>query len=298
MDTKYGQAVNILPAGLKAVALSLPEEKQIRVEELRLRMGQPMAAVLDGEEVRFPGAAVTRTDLEQLLELSCRGSLHTVLDQLRQGYIALPGGHRLGLCGRAVLREGEIINLRPLSSAGLRIAREVRGAALPVLSQVCEGGRLQSTLILAPPGLGKTTLLRDLIRMVSDGENCQPHRVGLADERGEVAALWEGVPQLDVGSRTDILEGCPKAQALMLLLRAMSPQVLAVDEITAKGDLEALTAAVGCGVTLLATAHGTDRADLERRPLYRPLLEQKIFRRLVQIQRTEGGRRYSVEDLS
>ena len=298
MDKAYGQAVNILPGRLRETALSLRSEMQSQVEELRLRTGQPMSAVLDGEEIAFPEPSVTRRDLEQVLELSCRGSLHTVLDQLRQGYITIEGGHRLGLCGRTVLREGEIINLRPLSSAGLRIAREVKGAALPVLSQVCEGGRLQSTLILAPPGLGKTTLLRDLLRMVSDGEGCLPHRVGLADQRGEVAALWGGVPQLDVGSRTDILEGCPKAQALMLLLRAMNPQVLAVDEITAEADLEALLAAVGCGVTLLATAHGTDRADLSRRPLYRPLLEQKIFRRLVQIQRTEGKRQYSVEVLS
>ena len=298
MDKSYGQAVSILPARLKETALGLPEEKQSRVEEVRLRTGQPMTAVLDGEEYGLGGAPVTRTDLEQLLELSCRGSLHTVLDQLRQGYITVAGGHRLGLCGRAVLRGGELINLRPLFSAGLRIARAVRGAAAPVLPSICEGGRLRSTLILAPPGLGKTTLLRDILRMVSDGEGCAPHRVGLADERGEVAALWEGTPQLDVGQRTDILEGCPKAQALMLLLRAMNPQVLAVDEITAQADLEALLAAVGCGVTLLASAHGMDRADLERRPLYRPLLEQKIFRRLVRIQRTEEGRRYSVEELS
>ena len=298
MNKQYGQAAGILPAGLRAAALSLSEDKQKRVEELRLRTGHTMTAVVDGEEYVFDGPPVTRTDLEQLLELACRGSLHTVLDQLRQGYLTIEGGHRLGLCGRVVLREGEIINLRPLSSASLRIARQVKGIAASVLPSLCEGGRLQSTLILAPPGLGKTTLLRDLLRMVSDGEGCQPHRVGLADQRGEVAALWDGTPQLDVGSRTDILEGCPKAQALMLLLRAMNPQVLAVDEITAEADLEALLAAVGCGVTLLATAHGTDRTDLARRPLYRPLLEQKIFRRLVQIQRTEGERQYSVEVLS
>ena len=295
MDTKYGQAAGILPARLRTAALALGSDKESRVEELRLRTNQPMTAILDGEEVSFPGTMVTRTDLEQLLELACRGSLHRVLDQLRQGYITIEGGHRLGLCGRVVLREGEIVNLRPLSSGALRIARQIRGAAAPVLPELCEDGFLQSTLILAPPGLGKTTLLRDLLRMLSDGEGCRPHRVGLADERGEVAALWEGTPQLDVGRRTDILEGCPKAEALMLLLRAMNPQVLAVDEITAPSDVEALLAAVGCGVTLLATAHGTDRADLERRPLYRPLLEQKIFRRLVQIRRTEEGRRYLVE---
>lgn len=124
-----------------------------------------------------------------------------------------------------------------------------------------------------------------------------PLRVALADERGEVAALYNGVPQLEVGRRTDVAEGCPKAQGLMLLLRAMNPQVLAVDEITAPEDIKALTAAAGCGVILLATAHGEGRADLERRPLYRPLLEEGLFHRLIHIRR-EGERRvYTVEEL-
>ena len=156
---------------------------------------------------------------------------------------------------------------------------------------------MESTLIFAPPGMGKTTLLRDVVRRVSDGEDCRPLRVSLADERGEVAALYQGVSQLDVGRRTDVLGGCPKAQGLMLLLRAMNPQVLAVDEITAPEDVSALRTAVGCGVTLLATAHGEGRGDLERRPLYRPLLEEGLIRRLVTIRKEGGRRRYTVEEL-
>ena len=156
---------------------------------------------------------------------------------------------------------------------------------------------MSDTLILAPPGLGKTTLLRDLIRSVSEGEGCAPLRISLADERGEVAAMYNGVPQMEVGRRTDVAEGCPKAQGLMLLLRAMNPQVLAVDEITAPEDVQALTAAAGCGVTLLATAHGESRADLERRSLYRPLLEEGLFRFLVGIRREGEGRAYTVKEL-
>lgn len=165
---------------------------------------------------------------------------------------------------------------------------------IPVL---CDGGRFASTLILAPPGMGKTTLLRDLIRALSSGEGCPPHRVSLADERGEVAALYRGVPQLDVGPGTDVMEGCPKAMALMLLLRGMGPQVLAADEITAPEDVKALLTAAGCGVSLLATAHGESREDLRRRPLYRPLLEEGIFRRLVLIDGQGDARRYRVEVL-
>lgn len=288
----------VLPPRLRREALALPEGVQAGTEEVRLRVGRPAVVVAGGEEVELSREPVTGRELEQLLELASGASLHTILPQLRQGFVTVEGGHRLGLCGRVVLREGELINLRPLSSADLRIARQVEGAADPVLDALCPGGELVSTLILAPPGAGKTTLLRDVIRRVSDGEGCCPRSVALADERGEVAAMWNGVPQLDVGRRTDVLEGCPKAQGLMLLLRAMGPQVLAVDEITAQADVEALEAAVGCGVTLLATAHGWDRRDLERRRLYRGLVENGMFQRLVSIRRSGGRRSYHVEVLT
>ena len=294
----YEQAVQALPLRLRREALSLPEGDRDRAEELRLRVGWPMTVLVEGRERSLGGPPVERGELDQLVEIASRASLHTVLDQVRRGYLTMEGGHRIGLCGTAVLGEGEIHSLRNLSSANLRIARQVRGAAAPVLDRLCPGGRLAGTLILAPPGQGKTTLLRDLIRSVSEGEGCCPLRVALADERGEVAAMYNGQPQLEVGRRTDVTEGCPKDQGLMLLLRAMNPQVLAVDEITAPEDVRALSAAVGCGVTLLASAHGEGRAGLECRALYRPLLEEGMFRFLVRIHR-EGERRvYTVEELN
>lgn len=205
----------------------------------------------------------------------------------------------MGLCGTPVLRDGQIHGLGRLSSAAIRVARQVTGAAAPVERELLDTeGKLCSTLILAPPGAGKTTLLRDLIRMTSQGEGMVPQRVAVADERGEVAALWNGVPQLDVGERTDVLEGCPKAQALMLLLRAMNPQVLAADEITAPEDVAALISAAGCGVKLLATAHGSGREDLSRRPLYRQLMEARVFERLLLIRTEKGHRSYRVEVLA
>lgn len=296
-EESYLQAVRVLPLRLRDRALSLPERDRARTEELRLRAGWPMTALAEGAERTLGGPPVKLADLEQLVEIASRASLHTVLDQVRRGYLTLEGGHRIGLCGEAILREGEIHALRAISSASLRVARQVKGAAAPVLDKLCPGGRLSDTLILAPPGLGKTTLLRDLIRSVSEGEGCVPLRVSLADERGEVAALYNGLPQLEVGRRTDVAGGCPKAQGLMLLLRAMNPQVLAVDEITDPEDVKALATAAGCGVTLLATAHGEGRSDLERRALYRPLLEEGLFRFLVRIRREEG-RIYTVEELT
>lgn len=290
-------AIRVLPPELRQKLLDLPEEIQSTAEEVRLRIGWPVSVVVDGMERETRGVPVCEAHMEQLLEYATESSLHTALPQLRRGYLSIAGGHRLGLCGRAVLREGELVNLRPLSSAALRIAREVRGAADPILKKLCPNGRLASTLILAPPGVGKTTLLRDVIRQVSEGCGCQPLRISLVDERGEVAALWNGRAQLEVGRRTDVLEGCPKGLALMWMLRAMNPQVLAVDEITDREDTDGLIEAVGCGVTLLASAHGECLEDLKRRKIYRPLLREGVFQRVVRIERGESRRIYTVEEL-
>lgn len=291
---EFEQAAAVLPPELRQQALALPAQERERAEELRLRCGWPMAAVFPEGEVPLGGRKIVTQDLELLLEIASRASVHAVLSQLREGYLTIEGGHRLGLCGTAVLENGQMRNLRSLSSVSIRIARQRPGAALPLLSGLMEGGRLCSTLIAAPPGMGKTTLLRDLVRCISDGEGTPPLRVGLADERGEVAALYGGVPQLCVGRRTDVIEGCPKAQGAMLLLRAMNPQVLAMDEITAPEDVAALLTAAGCGAVLLATAHG-EGDELTRRPLYRTMLEERIFQRVVSIQRTEQGRSYTVD---
>ena len=291
---EFEQAAAVLPPELRQQALALPTQERERAEELRLRCGWPMAAVFPEGEILLGGRKIVPQDLELLLEIASRASVHAVLSQLREGYLTIEGGHRLGLCGTAVLENGQMRNLRSLSSVSIRIARQHPGAALPLLSGLMEGGRLCSTLIAAPPGMGKTTLLRDLVRCISDGDGTPPLRVGLADERGEVAALYGGVPQLRVGRRTDVIEGCPKAQGAMLLLRAMNPQVLAMDEITAPEDVAALLTAAGCGAVLLATAHG-EGDELTRRPLYRTMLEERIFQRVVSIQRTEQGRSYTVE---
>lgn len=296
-EVAFHQGAGVLPQRIRREVLALSGQERSRIEEVRLRLGVPPSVVLPEGEVFLPSCSVTAGELDSLLELSTRASVHAVMEQLRQGYITLQGGHRLGLCGTAVMKGGEIHTLRRISSANLRIARQLPGVAVDVLPQLCEDGVLQSTLILAPPGLGKTTLLRDLLRTISNGEGIAPLRVGLADERGEVAALREGVPQLDVGGRTDVVEGCPKGRGLLLLLRGMNPQLLAVDEITAPEDVASILQGVGCGAVMMATAHGTSLEDLHRRPLYHQLLSAGVFGRLITIQRVNCLRRYTVESL-
>jgi len=224
---------------------------------------------------------VTVQDLEWVVERATRSSAHTALAAVRQGYFTTRGGHRVGLCGTAAVVDGAVRNLRQLSSLNLRVAHALPGRGEGVLPQLLEGGVFRGALLLGPPGSGKTTLLRDLVRLLSDGGS----RVGLCDERGEVAALWEGLPQLDVGERTDVLEGCPKAWGLLSLLRGMGPQVLACDEVTDPADLKALETCANCGVALLATVHAQDVDDLGRKPLYRQLLSRRLFPKAVVVSR-------------
>ena len=284
----------VVPQFLREMLSSLDPKARDAVEELRLREGFPLAVVQAGEEWTHPawrGRPLTEEALRRVLETAGRGSVHTVLDQLRSGYVTAAGGVRVGICGEGATREGELLSFRRITSLALRVPHALPGVARPLLPQLAEGGELSNTLILSPPGLGKTTLLRDLIRCVSLGEGVRPRRVGVADERGGLGA---GALRRHLGPRTDVLENCPKAAALLMLLRGMAPQVLAVDEITAPEDLRAIQEAAGCGVTLLATAHGGSWEELRLRPLYRELLDQGIFRTFVVLSLAQGKRVYTV----
>lgn len=297
---RFLQAAALLPSSLRKGVETLSLAKQSAAEEFRLRCGWPMTVLYPQGEESPPGCMETPVkpaDLSQVLEIATKASAHTALDRVRNGFVTVRGGHRIGLCGSGVVKDGTVTNLRQLSSLSIRIARPITGTAAQVLDKLLEHGRPQSTLLLSPPGLGKTTLLRDLIRVISDGEGVSPLRVGIADERGELAAMYEGIPQLDIGARTDVMDGCPKDVGLLMLLRGMNPQVLAADEITAPVDCLALEMAANCGVILLATAHGETLDDLKTRPLYRSLLAQTIFRRVVRIETHQGIRRYHVASL-
>lgn len=299
---RYEQALQLLPARCQRLGAQLPDHQKARAEELRLRVGYPMTVLLPEGEVwpsrEKPAMEISQTDLEQLCDIVTGYSRYAVSDTMAQGYLTAAGGFRVGLCGTAVMREGESRNLRDISSATVRIGREYAGISDAFLPELMDGDRFCSTLILAPPGLGKTTLLRDMIRSLSDGACTRlPKRVAVADERGEIAGMYHGAPQLAVGCHTDVLDGCPKSLGIPILLRSASPQIIAVDEITLRSDLYAMIAAANCGVALLATVHAGDGSELRRKPLFAQLLRTRVFERAVTI-RCEGGvRQYEVSSL-
>lgn len=294
---RYEEAAALLPVRLRKAALVLPEVQKAAAEELRLRAGRAMSVLLPEGEQSLE-CIVEPEELETLCDIATEFSRYAAAETLREGFLPVRGGFRIGLCGTAVVKNGMNTNLKNFSSAVIRIAREFPGAAEGLAPQLFRNGAFASTLILSPPGGGKTTLLRDLVRCLSSGgkEFC-PQRVALIDERGEVAVCYRGEPQMDVGPGTDVLDACPKAIGIPMVLRAMNPQIIAVDEITAREDLQAMLLAAGCGVGLLATAHGADMTELKEKPLYRQLLEENVFRQAVRIVRGENGRSWVLEEL-
>ncbi len=293
MNPDLEPITQILPSVFREALSMLEPDCLERLEELRLRAGRPMTAVVDGREitlsVRGSPVMIQPEHLRSIVSGACGQSVYSASEPIAQGYLTLRGGHRLGLCGTAVCTGEEIATFRDFSSLNLRVARSCPGCADKIVQAI--RAEQNSVLIIGPPGSGKTTVLRDLIRQLSDRLGL---RVSLADERGEVAAVFGGLPQLDIGRHTDVLSGAEKSQAMIRLLRSMNPQFLAVDEISAARDLDALRRACYCGIRLAATAHAYERSELLTRPLYRELMQMGLFHYLVTLRE---NRTLSVERL-
>lgn len=276
------QIISLLP---DVYAAQLDQKLLETVEEIRLAVGVPLW-LRRGNTEKFLWPKMTQPQLERVLHAACQQSIYAYTETLRNGYITLDSGHRVGICGFGVVRNGEVLNIHTPSSMLIRVAHEVPGCASHLIDQL-QG----STLIIGPPGSGKTTLLRDCIRLLSDQKQM---RIGVVDERGEIAACRNGVPQLEIGKRTDVMINVPKADAMTMLLRTMSVQWIAVDEITSPQDCEVMEQASFCGVHLLATAHSTSMQELYARPLYRKLMERHIFSYVVTM---EKDKTYHIEEV-
>jgi len=206
-------------------------------------------------------------------------------DEIRNGYITLPGGHRVGVTGQAVLDGGKVKTFKHISGLNFRIAREIPGCADKILPFIInKDGGIANTLIISPPKAGKTTILRDIVRQLSTPvvkKGFRGYRISLIDERSEIACCFEGVPQNDVGIKTDVLDGCPKAYGIMVMLRTMSPEIIAFDEIGKAEEVSAIKEAINSGVAVITTAHGKNLEDIKKRPTLRKLFQEGFFHRYI-----------------
>ena len=297
------EILRILAFSLQAPMRAL-FEKRNDVEEIRLRAGQPLAVTVAGQN-RFVcddgglcdkehAHRVTMEELRDTVNLVSSYSRYAFEDKIRQGFLTIQGGHRVGLAGRTILEQNvsgsTVKTIAPITFLNIRVARQVVGCAegvLPLLRREERGThppQIYDTLLVSPPGGGKTTLLRDLIRLLSR----QGVTVGVVDERSELGACYQGIPQNDLGPCTDVLDGCPKAEGLMMLVRSMSPQVVAVDEVGREADHGALEYAMHCGCRILATVHGSTWEEMRQRPLLGRWLEEKRFGRYVFLEKENG----------
>ena len=279
--------IELLPPAISSELLEIAK-KPGDIEEIRIRVGRPIE-VMSGRESSYGHRPVSREDADLFLNKVSQYSFYMLEEELKRGYITVQGGHRVGLAGRVILENGRVKGLRDITFFNIRIARQKKGLVNEWVRYLYHN-RWLSTLLIGAPQTGKTTFLRDLARYASLGDGSKlipPVKVGIVDERSEIAGCVQGVPQMDFGIRVDVLDGCPKAEGMMMMIRSMSPEIIVADEIGRMEDAEAMMEAVNAGITLFITAHGHSLDDILSRPIMKDIIEEANFERIVELKRTD-----------
>lgn len=286
---KKQQIIRVLPKDLQS-CLSVQDIHWDRVQEIRLRVGQVVRILCDNQEDNYmKNIKITPLHIKEILEYVSNYSIYAYEEEIRQGYITIEGGHRVGLVGKVIMEQGMIKNLKYISAINLRVSHEITGCARKYMAYICKEKKVLNSLIISPPGGGKTTLLRDFIRLCSKGTSYNNScNVGVVDERSELAGTYQGVAQNDLGPRTDVLDACPKSEGILMLIRSMAPDVIGVDEIGSTKDIEALTYGLHCGCSFLATIHGNDLEEVLRKREVTSFIKEGGFQRFIVLGKKVG----------
>lgn len=278
-------------------------------QEIRLRIGRPIVFVKGLKEYFITidnkittdekkGIVINENELRETLEFISNHSMYAFEEEIRNGFITISGGHRVGICGRAVIEDGKIKTIKNISFVNIRIAHERIGCSKMIMKYLYEtDGKIYNTLIISPPLFGKTTLLRDIIRNISNGcIGYSGQNVGVSDERSEIAASYLGVPQNDVGIRTDVMDGMPKSYGIMMLIRTMSPKVIAVDEIGTSKDVESILYGINSGCRFVTTVHAENIEEIKEKTSIYELIERRVFDRYLVLNKEGELRKVAIYD--
>ena len=306
---QQNQILQIFPESLRQPWRYVAKQAD-QVQEIRLRARKPVVIRTsqgewflkqDGMLTKEQGEVlcIEEKQLDMILNHICQYSIYAYGDEIRQGFLTIPGGHRIGFAGQVILEQAEQVrNMKYIRYMNIRMAHEIKGVADAVLPLLYQEGRVLNTLIISPPGCGKTTMLRDIIRNFSNGTAYGAGRnVSVVDERSEIAGSYMGVAQNDVGIRTDVLDCCSKAEGMVMLLRSMAPQVIAVDEIGNYEDIRAIEMTLNSGCKLLATVHGSSIDEIRKKPLLERLMKEHVFERYIILQKETAGKIGKVREI-
>lgn len=284
---------------LKDIFSILPEhiEKEIKrisdyssLQEIRIKVNKPLIIQVGGREV-IDSYISTKEDLKKIFNIMSGYSIYSVEDELKQGYITIKGGHRVGICGDCVVQGDKVKTIKNISSLNIRVCKEIIGCSNNIIKKIIHENKVFNTIIISPPNCGKTTLLRDIARNLSygiDGVNFKGKKVCIIDERSEIGACLEGINQMDIGIRTDIMDNCPKSVGIMMAIRSMAPEIIICDEIGTYDDIKSILTAVNCGVNLVTTIHGFGVEDLNKRDVFKDAVNNRIFERAIVLSGKNG----------
>ncbi len=264
------------------------------IEEIRIRVGRPIILKKANEEICIK-YNITNLDIQEILQKICDNSIYAYQKEICEGFITIKGGHRIGVTGSVIIENKKIININYISSLNFRIARQKIDCSNCLLKYIIDikSNNIYNTLLIAPPGGGKTTMLRDIIRKISDGIEeikFNGKNVGLVDERGEIAAVYKGVPQNDVGIRTDVIDNISKSYGMKMLIRSMAPDIISCDEIGSDDDINAIKYAICAGVKGIFTIHGSNLKEIMINKAISSLVDNYIIERLIFLDENEKGK--------